>query len=82
MQFALSSPVDCCLPCCRDTITLVTSGSGGVNPVLWGVEDPNVAGVTPANTSLWGTYEQLIAPGGPKFQTWDWNPDTVPQSWT
>lgn len=77
----LPAPVSCCRPCCTDLVTVVTDSGGGDNPTLSGEEDPNVAGVVPANTAKWGTYRQLVPGTEIVFQTWLWNPDMSPQQW-
>jgi hypothetical protein len=81
MQVALPSPISCCRPCCRDTVVVITSGTGstGVNPTQSGEEDPVTAGITPDNTAYWAVYKQVDG-DGKVVGSWDWNPDT--QAWS
>lgn len=81
MQQLLPTPNPCPGRCPNACVVVVNSSSGDVNPDLWGEEDPNTAGLTPANTALWGTYHQLIPGTTIEMTRWNWNPDADPLQW-
>lgn len=64
--------MDCCRPCCRDQVLLVTSGGG--KEVYSGHGDPNGV-IAPANTAQDAVYNDLDSPG----VGWVW--DIANQKW-
>lgn len=75
MPAALPPVTDC--GCSSSTSSSSTPTVVGCCP-LAGVDDPNLAGVVPPDTSVRATYLQLVdLINGPPIQTWFWNPSLL-----
>lgn len=61
----IPSPVDCCRPCCRDSVVVVNVASG--QEIYEGHGNPN-GQIAPDNTAKPAEYHNLDTPG----ETWWW----------